>query len=114
MIGGSATSGPRNPRLVIGQLAPLDDLEAALLAVVCGEIRGATLQRVAELLGGRPPGTQSRNADRSPGPGDPDEAELVVLGQCCRGTLQGWVGGRIRRGLRARFLAGGSTREPVR
>jgi hypothetical protein len=41
-------------RLVIGQLAPLDDLEAALLAVVRGEIRGATLQRVAELLGGRP------------------------------------------------------------
>jgi len=52
VIGGSTMSGPRNPRLVIGQLAPLDDLEAALLAVVCGEIRGATLQRVAELLGG--------------------------------------------------------------
>ena len=41
-------------RLVIGQLAPIDDLEAALLAVVRGQIRGATLQRVAELLGGRP------------------------------------------------------------
>src|SRR6266571_4604027 len=40
-------------RLVIGQLAPIDDLEAALLAVVRGQIRGATLQRVAELLGGR-------------------------------------------------------------
>jgi hypothetical protein len=41
-------------RLVIGQLAPIDDLEAALLAVIRGQIRGATLQRVAELLGGRP------------------------------------------------------------
>jgi hypothetical protein len=46
--------GPRNLRLVIGQLAPLDDLEAGLLAVVRGEIRGATLQRVAEMLGGGP------------------------------------------------------------
>jgi hypothetical protein len=46
-------SGARNLRLVIGQLAPLDDLEAALLAVVRGQIRGATLQRVSELLGGR-------------------------------------------------------------
>ena len=45
--------GPRNPRLVVAELAPLDDLEAALLAVVRGQIRGATLQRVAELLGGR-------------------------------------------------------------
>ncbi|HZD01440.1 MAG TPA: hypothetical protein VFA46_14975 [Actinomycetes bacterium] len=41
-------------RLVVAELAPVDDLEAALLAVVRGEIRGATLQRVAELLGGRP------------------------------------------------------------
>ena|SRR6266536_139648 len=47
-------AGPGGRRLVIDQLAPLDDLEAALLAVVRGEIRGATLQRVAELLGGRP------------------------------------------------------------
>jgi hypothetical protein len=46
--------GPRNLRLVTSQLAPLDDLEAALLAVVRGEIRGVTLQRVAELLDGRP------------------------------------------------------------
>jgi hypothetical protein len=45
----------RNLRLAINQLAPLDDLEAALLAVVRGEIRGVTLQRVAELLGGRLP-----------------------------------------------------------
>lgn len=44
--------GPRR-RLVVAELAPLDDLEAASLAVVRGEIRGATLQRVAELLGGR-------------------------------------------------------------
>jgi hypothetical protein len=41
--------------LITGQLAPLDHLEAALLAVVRGEIRGVTLQRVAELLGGHPP-----------------------------------------------------------
>jgi len=41
-------------RLVVAELAPIDDLEAALLAVVRGQIRGATLQRVAELLGGRP------------------------------------------------------------
>jgi hypothetical protein len=47
-------AGPGWGRLVIGQLAPIDDLEAALLAVVRGEIRGATLQRVAELLRGRP------------------------------------------------------------
>jgi hypothetical protein len=46
--------GPRNLHLVTDQLAPLDDLEAGLLAVVRGEVRGATLQRVAELLGGRP------------------------------------------------------------
>jgi hypothetical protein len=45
-------AGPRR-RLVVAELAPPDDLEAALLAVVRGEIRGATLQRVAELLGGR-------------------------------------------------------------
>jgi hypothetical protein len=45
-------AGPRR-RLVVAELAPLDDLEAALLAVVRGEIRGVTLQRVAELLGGR-------------------------------------------------------------
>ncbi len=43
--------GPRNLRLVIGQLAPLDDLEAALLAVVGGQLRGVTLQRVAALPG---------------------------------------------------------------
>jgi hypothetical protein len=48
---------PRNLRLVVDQLAPLDDLEAALLAVVRGEIRGVTLQRVAELLGGSPAAT---------------------------------------------------------
>jgi hypothetical protein len=54
VIGGSAMLGPRNLRLVIGQLAPLDDLEAALLAVVRGQLGGMTLQRVAELLGGRP------------------------------------------------------------
>ena len=46
--------GPRNLRLAIGQLAPLDDLEAAPLTVVRGEIHGTTLQRVAALLGGRP------------------------------------------------------------
>jgi hypothetical protein len=47
-------AGPGWRRVVIGQLAPVDDLEAALLAVVRGEIRGVTLQRVAELLGRRP------------------------------------------------------------
>jgi ParB-like chromosome segregation protein Spo0J len=46
--------GPRDLHLVTGQLAPLDDLEAALLAVVRGEVRGATVQRVAELLDDRP------------------------------------------------------------
>jgi hypothetical protein len=46
--------GPRSLHLVTGQLAPLDDLEAALLAVVRGEVRGASLQRVAELLDDRP------------------------------------------------------------
>lgn len=46
--------GPRGHRLVVAELAPLDELEAALLAVVRGELRGVTLRRVAELLGGRP------------------------------------------------------------
>jgi hypothetical protein len=50
----SPMPGRRNLHLVTGQLAPLDDLEAALLAVVRGEVHGATLQRVAELLAGRP------------------------------------------------------------
>src|SRR6266487_4021460 len=45
--------GPGWRRLVVAELAPIDDLEAALLAVVRGQIREATLQRVAELLGGR-------------------------------------------------------------
>lgn len=40
-------------RLDVAELAPVDGLEAALLAVVRGEIHGATLQRVADLLGGR-------------------------------------------------------------
>jgi hypothetical protein len=47
--------GPRSLRLVTGQLAPLDGLEAALLAVVRGEVPGVTLQRVAELLDDHPP-----------------------------------------------------------
>jgi hypothetical protein len=45
--------GPAGRRLVVAELAPLDDLEAALLAVVRGQVHGATLQHVAELLGGR-------------------------------------------------------------
>src|SRR6266567_7412134 len=41
-------------RLVVRrQLAPVNDLEAALLAVVRGEFHGVTLQRVTDLLGGR-------------------------------------------------------------
>jgi hypothetical protein len=50
---GATMAGPGWRRLVVGELAPLDDQEAAMLAVVRGQIRGATLQRVAELLGGR-------------------------------------------------------------
>jgi hypothetical protein len=46
-------SGPGGRRLVVTELAPLDELEAALLAVVRGQIHGVTPQRVAELLGGR-------------------------------------------------------------
>jgi hypothetical protein len=46
-------AGGLRPRLVLRQLAPVDDLEAALLAVVHGEFHGATLQNVADLLGGR-------------------------------------------------------------
>ena len=45
--------GPGWRRLDVAELAPVDGLEAALLAVVRGEIHGATLQRVADLLGGR-------------------------------------------------------------
>ncbi|HVD12884.1 MAG TPA: hypothetical protein VNK73_00375 [Actinomycetota bacterium] len=39
-------------RLVLSQLAPLDDLEAALLAVVRGELPGTGLYDVAEALAG--------------------------------------------------------------
>ncbi len=53
----AATSGPGWRRLPVDQLAPLDDLEAALLAVVRGQIHGATLRHVAELLGGPPAAT---------------------------------------------------------
>jgi hypothetical protein len=44
-------------RLPVAELAPLDDLEAALLAVVRGQIHGATLRQVVELLGAAPAAT---------------------------------------------------------
>jgi hypothetical protein len=46
--------GPAGRRLLIEELAPLDELEAVLLAVVRGQLHGATLQHVARLHGGRP------------------------------------------------------------
>src|SRR6266511_3944118 len=61
--------GPGWRRLDVAELAPVDGLEAALLAVVRGEIHGATLQRVADLLGGR----------AAEEPGDPIAQTLVEL-----------------------------------
>ena len=46
--------GPAGRHLVSAGLAPLDELEAALQAAVRGQLHGARLQHVAELLGGRP------------------------------------------------------------
>lgn len=45
-------SGLGRRRLVVDELAPLDDLEAALRAVVQGRVRGVTVAGVADLLGG--------------------------------------------------------------
>src|SRR6266566_5182837 len=75
--------GPGWRRLVVAELAPIDDLEAALLAVVRGQIRGATLQRVAELLGGR----------RLTEPGGGLPGALLERAVCARWTRwSGWTG----------------------
>src|SRR6266536_1959592 len=72
-------------RLDVAELAPVDGLEAALLAVVRGEIHGATLQRVADLLGGR----------AAAEPGAPLPGALLELGQPLAQVVAAHVAPRI-------------------
>jgi hypothetical protein len=63
---------PGHGRLVLSRLAPLDDLEAALLAVVRGELPGASLHGIAEALAG------------APGPGGPPGLPEALRGRRLR------------------------------